>query len=353
MSKIPSLDGLRAISILIVINTHAAHNASYPEPLSKWIPFEGDFGVTVFFVISGFLITTLLFNEQEKLGTIDLKNFYIRRILRIFPVYFLYLFVVFLFDKFQQIDIPANFYIHALTYTTNFNLSEMWTYPDHVHWLLGNTWSLAVEEQFYLFWPFVLLLGNKNIKWVLIGLLLFSPISRVLLVLFRSQSLFFLADFFKYADSIMWGALLAYLWKYAPNMINNPNNYTWWLRSSAFIVLVVWNIYQHLIPSILYVPLFRMINSILIGYLMMSVIIIQNDLIFKLLNHRILASIGIISYSLYIWQQLFLYSEEWVFGDLWFRQFPENLILVFTMGILSYNLYEKQFLKIKNRFKKV
>lgn len=349
--KIPSLDGLRAVSILIVLNTHATLTGSYPKSISKFIPFIGDFGVTVFFVISGFLITSLLIKEKENQGKIDLGNFYIRRVLRIFPVYFLFLGVVLLIDNFQRLSIPQNFYLHALTYTTNFNLSEMWTYDGHIHWLLGHTWSLAVEEQFYLFWPFILLLDRKKVVWIICILLVLSPITRVMTVLFRPYKHFFFADFFNYSDSIMWGALIAYIWEYKSNIITKKLSYHWGIRVIVLVVLIGLNKFgNHLPPSFL-APFERVIVSAFVGYLMISVIVVKDDWVYKILNHRLVTAVGVISYSLYVWQQIFLYDANWLHGDVWYRQFPVNILIVFIVATLSYRLYEKQFLQLKKRFK--
>jgi peptidoglycan/LPS O-acetylase OafA/YrhL len=115
--RIPSLDGLRAISILFVIFAHAAGGVNLPEWMARTIPI-GVFGVRVFFVISGFLITSLLLYENANLGKISLGAFYKRRALRILPVYYFYILTVFVLDRFVGLTSTAtSSFVGAATFT--------------------------------------------------------------------------------------------------------------------------------------------------------------------------------------------------------------------------------------------
>src|SRR5207253_8276854 len=99
--RFPSLDGWRAISILLVLGTHSTHTAGFPPAaVSYFLIFDGDFGVRCFFVISGFLITWLMIKEHDETGRVSLKHFYIRRALRILPVYFAFMSVLWLLHLF-------------------------------------------------------------------------------------------------------------------------------------------------------------------------------------------------------------------------------------------------------------
>lgn len=138
-----SLDGLRAICILAVVWHHAVPLGSFTLPMSN----RGFLGVDMFFVISGFLIVTLLLRERARTGAISLKKFYIRRTLRIFPIYYALLAALSALYLLKTDARTAEMYWgelpYYLTYTSN--------------WILGGilpfTWSLAAEEQFYLLWP--------------------------------------------------------------------------------------------------------------------------------------------------------------------------------------------------------
>lgn len=192
-----NLEGLRAFAVISVMISHWI-NTSY---LFK-IPF-GHAGVQVFFVLSGFLITRILLHEraQNKKLNKSLKTFYIRRTLRIFPLYYL---VLALLIALNVGEIRSGALWH-LTYTSNFyNLAQQgWQFPSHF-------WSLAVEEQFYLVWPLIIL--AMPIKWLrqsiwfcfLIGLLLTWGLSY--LGEFKMSSMIPLVNF----DALAGGALIAY-----------------------------------------------------------------------------------------------------------------------------------------------
>lgn len=160
---IPSLDGFRAISILLVIFGHLIINQLLPAPLYsilKEVSF-GELGVRIFFVISGFLITYLLLKERSKNGGVNLKAFYIRRLLRIFPVFYFYLGIVAILNFSLGFQVPSLYFLSAALYIQNFS-------PWGSSWLIGHSWSLAVEEQFYLLWPAIFFV-SKNLKSFLYG----------------------------------------------------------------------------------------------------------------------------------------------------------------------------------------
>jgi peptidoglycan/LPS O-acetylase OafA/YrhL len=140
----PGLDGLRALAVGAVV-WHHAHPAIAGVPMSG----NGFLGVDVFFVLSGFLITTLLLREHAQSGTVSLRNFYVRRALRIFPLYFLVLAVLGLYYGLGSRSGPAGAAFFAdlpwvATYTSN------WV---EAHSVMAVSWSLSAEEQFYLVWP--------------------------------------------------------------------------------------------------------------------------------------------------------------------------------------------------------
>jgi peptidoglycan/LPS O-acetylase OafA/YrhL len=130
------------------------------------------FGVRVFFVISGFLITTLLVDEAKKSGGVSLGAFYARRAFRIFPPYYVYLLAMMVLGAVGWVEIPWPDAVRAFTYTVNYA-------PERV-WYVGHAWSLSVEEQFYLVWPVVLrAAGMKRGAWIALGAVVLSPLVRV------------------------------------------------------------------------------------------------------------------------------------------------------------------------------
>src|ERR1700754_2151344 len=153
MRYIKELDSIRAIAVLLVIISHWI-----PPNIPINILPNGPIGVNIFFVLSGFLITWILLENRKKTEELEntrgtvLKNFYIRRILRIFPIYYLVVFVLYIFSESSGTEIRSAL-PYYLTYTSNFHFF----YIDKWDGILSHLWSLAVEEQFYLLWPSIML----------------------------------------------------------------------------------------------------------------------------------------------------------------------------------------------------
>ena len=164
----PSLNGLRGVSILIVVIYHlgVSQNSFY------YIIFNGDLGVNIFFVISGFLITTLCIKEKVQTKTISLRDFYVRRILRIFPVAYLYIIVVIILNLIFKLGISYVSVIAAGLYISNFSAFRR----HHFDWYLGHFWSLSIEEQFYLMSPISLKLNFKFYLFALLFIVFALPI---------------------------------------------------------------------------------------------------------------------------------------------------------------------------------
>lgn len=158
MSKrdIPSLDGLRAVSIVLVLASHAGLEPRFRHTgLFRFFLNHldvGTLGVTVFFVISGYLITSLLLREISRTGTIHLGSFYFRRAMRIFPAYYVYLAVALLVSlRLGPYIAPAPF-VSAFSYYSNYYPYRL-SHPELNGWRIGQTWSLSLEEQFIAFGP--------------------------------------------------------------------------------------------------------------------------------------------------------------------------------------------------------
>ena len=170
--QIASLDGLRAISIGFVIFAHLSGTQFFPSFVVARRSF-GNYGVRIFFVISGFLITTLLLQELASSGRISLKRFYLRRVFRILPAKYFYILATLIATLIGWIHVSGNDFMHALTYTANYDFDRSW-YVTHL-------WSLAVEEQFYLIWPAVLALaGSRKGMLVAASMIAVSPLLRTI-----------------------------------------------------------------------------------------------------------------------------------------------------------------------------
>lgn len=154
-ARVPALDGLRGVAILLVVFAHATQGVmpSY-RGLAPWIGSYGGFvGVQLFFVLSGFLITRILLSERERTGSVDLLAFYRRRIARLYPSLLVVALVVAFFDPWSA--------FRAVTYTSNFT-----EWGRHGLSYLSHSWSLSVEEQFYLVWPALLVISGRRVSAV-------------------------------------------------------------------------------------------------------------------------------------------------------------------------------------------
>jgi len=347
LKYIPSLDGWRAVAIIMVVQAHFMLTLEKGTVIHTILKFTtiGILGVKIFFVLSGFLITTLLIKEKIKFGQINLKKFFIRRGLRIVPVLYIYLISVFFINEIFQLNlIPSNF-LGPLLYINNFNFFS-------AIWLTGHTWSLAVEEQFYLIWPFVFRYLSNSLKICLI-IIIIIPFIKILQHLNPQISNYILAPFFVPASSIFTGVLisLSCFNSYISNKFIKQKKF----KYSIFIVCIIWIYVNYYISSrgiygIYSVPFGDIFTDFCIAYLILFSIVRKSHFIFAILNSKFLKKIGVISYSIYIWQQLFIIPKgNYPILEQYFY-FPFNLILVFGFGYLSYYFFERPFLKLKNKF---
>lgn len=164
MRRIPSLDGLRAIAILLVVWGHWAE-VSFHSPIAG---AYASLGRRIFFVLSGFLITTLLTKEHGKSSTIGLRRFYVRRGYRILPAAIVFMTTVFVifWHELRWYHMAA-----AVLYVVNFDFAHPW--------FLGHLWSISVQEQFYFVWPSVLKKWCRHRVAILAGVIGFAPVYRV------------------------------------------------------------------------------------------------------------------------------------------------------------------------------
>ncbi len=337
LTRIPSLDGLRAISILMVVWGHLYGTRNYWWTRGG-IWDVGELGVRFFFVISGLLITSILMQEIRATNRLNLWRFYFRRTLRIFLPYYAFLLVLLLTQSWNWFSATPTDFAHAFTYTSNYQLARNWN--------LAHTWSLSVEEQFYLLWPAVLIFVGWRKALTAAGLLLLlCPVFRLLLFWVWPERTEGIGHQFEtVADALAMGCLLAGKDEW-PQPVRAF--YEWILHSRLmlaipFIAVIANATHEH--------PL----SFFFLGHTVINVSAalcvdwaIQNShsLIGRLLNAKALVWLGVMSYSLYLWQQPFLnrYSELWV------AAFPQNLLFVFIAALLSYWLVERPALRLRQR----
>jgi len=331
--KFPSLDGLRALSIIIVIAQHFSSSHQFGPHDYLWRFQLCDMGVRIFFVISGFLITSLLLSENEENGCIDLPNFYARRFLRIFPAYYSFLFIVGIFTLANLISVTASDFLGPISYLSNYIGTTQ---------LLGHTWSLAVEQQFYLIWPIILVILGFRTGLILAAIFIIAaPIARVLLSIDTETPATLWTHFELTGDALSAGCIFAILrqrmWEIPlyRKFISKPI-----LIASVPIVIFLTTSHQW---PIFWNGLGTLAANILIVLILDNCMRLESSVIYKILNRNPLKFIGLISYSLYIWQQFFAYSKLT-------NTYGISLILMFAVAISSYFIIEKPALRLKRFF---
>lgn len=338
-SRLPGLDGLRACAVLCVIFSHAGVSTGWPdwEVLDQLRRvFSGLFGVQVFFTISGFIITLLLLKERTRSGSICLRDFWLRRALRILPPAGAYLIFLNLMHASGQAEVPAETQWGSLLFYRNMMPYEPWF--TEAQGFTGHFWTLSVEEQFYLVWPVLVMLLPptllRRVAWV--GIVA-SMVLRLPAPWLPPGSLRWLP---MCLDGFMMGALVAFavhadtsafwhgLWRHR-----------WWLLGGALLVTrmassahAVW--FEPVQPLAA-----ALASAVWIAGLARGGAGVES----RVLNSRPLVALGLISYSVYLWQQIWLAPPfQWASGTApWLGMFPQNIVFCLVCGAASYWLIEK------------
>jgi peptidoglycan/LPS O-acetylase OafA/YrhL len=322
MKRIPSLDGLRAISIAMVVMGH------WTSLRYQW-EVGGAFanlGVRIFFIISGYLITSLLLQERARSSTIRLREFYVRRAYRILPAAIAFMLPVFIiyWGQLRWYHMAA-----AALYVTNFD-------PWHP-WFLGHLWSLSVEEQFYFLWPGALKKWHQHRTAILVSVILFAPVYRVGCHLLQLHGR---ADetFPAVADILAIGCLLAIYGERVPRLKIWGTSA---MASSAMLTIValvpvyVAHVHFRTTPLLLLV-LWPLLHLSIAGLLLQ---VVRTP--YWILNIKPVVWLGKISYSLYLWQQLFAYGPD---HRNWYW-----LLVPVALATLSYYLIEQPMLELRQK----
>lgn len=324
---------------MIVILRHLL-SQQYLNTNFKYVPilFDGQFGVNIFFIISGFLITTLLLKEQEQTGVVSIKKFYLRRVIRIFPAYFFLIFIYAILQYFNIIEISKSSWLTTLTFTKFLNGGS--------DWYTWHTWSLSVEEWFYLLWPISFIHCKNNKIIILWWIIILIPIIRFLSAANLIHTISNLSIFTR-ADAIATGCLFAIYKIDIEKILFKKHKYLMFfiLLSGLFINAILSPYVFGKTLTVLSVALggtHGTIANFIICIILIYSIQPKGGWWYKLLNTKIVIYIGKLSYSLYLWQQLFIHNTT-----KWYNNFPINLLFIVIFSTLSYYLIEKQFLKLK------
>lgn len=347
LSHYKELDGIRAIAAIMVMCFHIFQGTESSNfiilTLKKFAVF-GQTGVSLFFVLSGFLITRILLNTKHTNGFF--KNFYIRRSLRIFPLYFLFLLLYYLIFPIIHIGsfVQFNHQWFYWTYLQNFAMTFNWPSSGP-----GHFWSLAIEEHFYLFWPFLIFfLTKRKLVFSIILIVAFAFLTRLLLISCDYGVFYFTFSRF---DELAIGSLLAII---ENKGLLNRKSVLFFLLTGILSIIFSVTLWTYTTGQGLdYIQLIKFPLLSLVYFSIIGVIISLNGntVLEKTIGNPALTFSGRISYGLYVYHPTcffiignFLKTESFILNTIL------SFGLTFIISALSYQYFERHFLSLKSRY---
>ena len=338
-SRLPSFDGIRMVAVALVILSHAGYEDG-----------PSDIGVNIFFVLSGFLITWLLLKEREKTGAISLKTFYVRRAFRLLPAY--YVFMVVALGQYYGRHIPGgtrtDIVLPGLFYYTNyFNAVH-----DHPPTPLSHTWSLAIEEQFYLVWPlaFALLMrwGRRAVAGFLVPAIVVVVAWRSYLYVSLDVGTAYVYNAFETRfDTLAIGCLTAVLSQDARFVAGaQAISRRWYLPLITLVVLFVQHAFR---PDTFTYTVGFTLDGLLIAVAILQLLLLVDHPAWRWLEHPIPRYLGTISYPIYLYHGLCNAVAGRLVPDLRPLRFLLAFACAALVGTLSFYLIEKPFLRLRDR----
>lgn len=346
----PGLNGLRAFAALSVVISHSFQGQKYfGLPSASALPV-GEYAVTLFFTLSGFLITYLLLVEKKENQKINILNFYKRRMLRIWPLYFGYILLVYLCYTFlikQELKYTEYIFLYFI-FLPNlaFNLN---IYPQS----MGHLWSIGIEEQFYFFWP-VIVAKVKNLKKFLfifiLVIILLRLFAKILSRYLDSELPYSIMSCMRF-DCMAIGALFSVY--YYDGKFKNVSAYVW--RAAEILFWVLFGI-TFFYPLRIFSILGDDVMGIVTGFFI--VLQIQKKQKFLSLESKPFNFLGKISYGIYVYHPLVIALLIFILmKQMNIISVGNSLVLIILVSVstilvafLSYRYYESLFLKFKNRF---
>lgn len=328
--KIPSLNGIRGLAAMAVVFGHIQRENQFV--LAGWIR---GYAVMCFFVLSGFLITNLLLQEHDKTNTVSLKNFYIRRSLRIFPAFWIFcaVFLAIYLVEGRHLAWPA--YVAAVLYVSDYYMA--------IHGIgsvMTHTWSLAIKEQFYLLWPFIykrFSFSQATLEKILIISILFIWVHRMILQYgFHAPGDYIYCAFDTRADALAIGCVMA--------VLAHADRMPTWLSDKKWLGLV----------AAITVPAVGMVGGLL-AYMLVpmafAVVILQSvrfyqSPAYRWLNWGFTQRLGLWSYSIYLYHVI---THRIVPERLGWLGVALEIVLAVALGAGSYYAVEKPFLAFRER----
>ena len=337
------MDGLRALAVATVLIYHFGTMVGVPG-----VP--GDLGVTLFFVLSGFLITWLLRREWQATGTVSLRAFYARRTLRIFPAYYVFLAIMGSLMLVGHRRWPVGQGWAALVYLTNYY--DAFTHGGSSS--IAHTWSLAVEEQFYLLWPLAFIaLARKGRRTIIAGLAITIAAVlawRITLIFgLHAEESYSYHAFDTRADALAIGCLLAVVLE-----TQRGQALAEWLTVSS--LQPIWTVAALILARLAH-PLFHpsvgyTLEAFLCAVLIVQALRLTSAAWFRWLEHPATTYIGRISYPLYLYHGIPAFLLASAPLPAW-AKLAGMVLASIVMASGSYYLVERPFLRLKSRVKSV
>lgn len=339
----PTLDGWRAIAVVSTILYHDSRHVLGPSS-TDWFQKYGAVGVDIFFGISGLLICSRLLQEEQAQGRINLREFYIRRFFRIVPPMLLFLLVIGALAAVGLIYVMGKEWLAALLFFRNYSWFS--AKAQVTDWFTSHYWSLSVEEHFYFFLPGLLFFVPKRLRMTALGTLVaLIGARRFYLQVFRHVS--YLA-IYKHTDVRLDALLIPAMLAIA---LQNQSCRDWFKRLGRLwfapaIVSVA------LLTSEKFPVLTPLAQSFLIPIMLAATVMQPAGIFAQMLEWPVARWIGRISYSLYLWQQLFFVGhflkDYQPLGFL--NTFPVNWLMVFGCAALSYYLVERPLIRLGHKY---
>ena len=337
------LDAVRAIAALSVMLLHFIPSLISENNIVIYLKkyhsiFQ--FGVPIFFVLSGFLISRILFKSKNEDGFF--KNFYIKRSLRIFPLYYLVCVLIFFVVPYffsNATPLSINEFWPNLIYIQNFFISFHIPYQGPNHF-----WSLAVEEHFYLIWPLIIYyLDFKKIKYLIFVFLIFQPLLRIILIN-QKVDVYYLT--FTRLDELLYGCLLA-IYELENKKISKKELSLVLVLSLVFLALfLIFSGSSNIIIQGFKYSFFGYLFFVLVGFVALN----KSDKLY-FLKSKILAYTGKISYGLYMFHP-FVFYYYFLYNSTKYSivSFIACFGITYLISSLSYYLFEKPILNLKKYF---
>lgn len=338
--RIPGLDGLRAIAVALVIFDHLCQSGLLPfYSFYKSFIDLGNIGVRVFFVISGFIITDLLIREQEKHNAISLRAFYIRRCFRILPLLLAFVTVIFILRSLLYRIPPFSDLLAIATFTVDYVKVKTMDY--------GHLWSLSVEEQFYLIWPFIFAMcSRRTARQVVVGTILLTPVIRTIEARMGAGYMPLIEQFQNSCDALAIGCGLALIRR------SLEVNFAWKLLAKYHLVLLLSALmFTGACLSLKYGFLFWQIGDSLYNVSIVAVVAYcighPHSAIGYVLNNTAVRWLGSISYGLYLWQQPLTFHQSSHVS--WLGHPAVNIMVLTATAASTYYLIEEPARNIGRR----